>query len=40
MAIYAGHQNEALTKAMDRAREALTSGKALQSFKSLLQNQK
>jgi anthranilate phosphoribosyltransferase len=39
MAIYAGHQNEGLAKAVDRSREALTSGKALQSFKSLLQNQ-
>lgn len=39
MALYAGHQDEGLTKALDRAREALTSGKALRSFKNLLENQ-
>ncbi len=37
MALFAGHQNEGLPKAIDRAREALVSGKALQSFKQLLQ---
>jgi anthranilate phosphoribosyltransferase len=39
MALYAGHQNEGIGNAMVRAREALTSGKALKAFKNLLQNQ-
>jgi anthranilate phosphoribosyltransferase len=39
MALYAGHQNEGIGYAMVRAREALTSGKALKAFKNLLQNQ-
>jgi anthranilate phosphoribosyltransferase len=36
MALYAGHQHEGVETALDRAREALTSGKALDAFKKLL----
>ena len=36
MAIFAGHQSEGIKKAVDRAREALESGKALTAFKKLL----
>lgn len=36
MALYAGHQQEGLASAVEKAREALLSGKALQAFKSLL----
>ena len=38
MAIFAGHQSEGIQKAVDRAREALESGKALSAFKKLLNN--
>ena len=37
MALYAGHQGEGLAKAMERAKEALESGKALLSFKNLME---
>ncbi len=37
MALYAGHQQEGLPTALQRAKEALESGKALQSFKKLVQ---
>lgn len=36
MSLYAGHQQEGIQRAIDRAREALESGKALQSFKKLI----
>ena len=36
MAIYCGHQQEGLPSALTTAREALESGKALASFKKLL----
>ena len=36
MAIFAGHQGEGIQRAVDRAREALESGKAFQAFKKLL----
>lgn len=36
MAIYCGHQKEGLQSALARAKEALESGKALESFKKLL----
>jgi anthranilate phosphoribosyltransferase len=36
MALFAGHQKEGLEKAIMRAREALVSGKALETFKKLL----
>jgi len=36
MSLYAGHQEEGIQKAVERAREALESGKALVSFKKLL----
>lgn len=36
MAIYCGHQKEGLLSALARAKEALGSGKALESFKKLL----
>ena len=36
MSLYAGHQDQGIAKAMDRAREALVSGKALEAFKKLL----
>ncbi len=36
MALYAGHQAEGLTTALLKAKEALESGKALESFKRLL----
>jgi len=36
MAIYCGHQKEGLLSALARAKEALESGKALESFKKLL----
>jgi anthranilate phosphoribosyltransferase len=36
MALFAGHQKEGLEKAILRAREALVSGKALETFKKLL----
>lgn len=38
MALYAGHQAEGLTTALLKAKEALESGKALESFKRLLQH--
>jgi anthranilate phosphoribosyltransferase len=37
MALYAGHQQDGLPAALQRAKEALESGKALQSFKKLVQ---
>lgn len=36
MALFAGHQEEGLENAVNRAKEALESGKALQAFKRLL----
>jgi len=36
MALYAGHQKEGVKSAVDKAREALTSGKALSTFKKLI----
>ena len=36
MALYTGHQDEGLAQALNRAKEALQSGKALQAFKKLL----
>ena len=36
MCLYAGHQQEGLLRAMERAKEALESGKALKSFKNLI----
>jgi len=36
MALYAGHQQEGLLRAVERATDALKSGKALQSFKNLM----
>ena len=36
MALYAGHQQEGVKSAVDKAREALTSGKALSTFKKLI----
>ena len=36
MAIFAGHQSDGMQRAVDRAREALESGQALQAFKKLL----
>jgi anthranilate phosphoribosyltransferase len=36
MALYAGHQKEGTTSAIEKARESLTSGKALATFKKLL----
>jgi anthranilate phosphoribosyltransferase len=38
MALFTGHQHQGLPAALDRAREALSSGKALQSFKKMLDN--
>lgn len=37
MALFAGHQQEGLASALDRAKEALLSGKALKAFKNLIQ---
>lgn len=39
MALYAADQKKDLTSAVARAREAVTSGKALTRFKKLLENQ-
>ncbi|HYG21108.1 MAG TPA: anthranilate phosphoribosyltransferase [Ohtaekwangia sp.] len=39
LAIFTGHQEEGLAKALDRAREALESGKALKAFKNLIEGQ-
>jgi anthranilate phosphoribosyltransferase len=39
MALYAGHQKEGLAAAVEKARTALESGKALQSFKKLIEGQ-
>jgi anthranilate phosphoribosyltransferase len=36
MSLYCGHQEEGIIKAVERAREALESGKAFQAFKKLL----
>ena len=36
MALYAGHQKEGITSAIEKARESLTSGKALATFKKFL----
>jgi anthranilate phosphoribosyltransferase len=36
MSLYAGHQEQGIPKAMERAREALESGKALEAFKKLI----
>jgi anthranilate phosphoribosyltransferase len=36
MSIYAANQEQGITKAMERAKEALVSGKALDAFKKLL----
>jgi anthranilate phosphoribosyltransferase len=36
MALYAGHQKEGIANGLCRAKEALESGKALQSFKNLI----
>ncbi|HEX6226376.1 MAG TPA: anthranilate phosphoribosyltransferase, partial [Chryseolinea sp.] len=38
MSLYAGHQELGLSKAFDRAKEALESGKALEAFKKLLES--
>lgn len=38
LALYAGHQKDGLQAAVERAKDALLSGKALQSFKKLLNN--
>ncbi|MEJ1240169.1 anthranilate phosphoribosyltransferase [Chryseolinea sp. T2] len=38
MALYAAQQEGGLLKAMERAREALQSGKALRAFKALMEN--
>lgn len=38
MALYTGHQKEGIHRAMDRAKEALESGKALEAFRKLLNN--
>lgn len=38
--LYCGHKKEGIPKAMERAKEALESGKALQSFKKLINEQK
>jgi anthranilate phosphoribosyltransferase len=40
LALYAGHQQEGLLKALSRAKEALESGKALQAFRKLIDGQK
>jgi anthranilate phosphoribosyltransferase len=40
LALYAGHQNEGLPKALSRAKEALESGKALEAFRKLIDGQK
>lgn len=37
MALFAGHQDNGLPAAIDQAREALASGKALQSFRKMLE---
>lgn len=37
MALFTGHQKEGLPRAVERATEALRSGKALQSFKKLME---
>jgi anthranilate phosphoribosyltransferase len=37
MALYTGHQKEGLPRAVERATDALKSGKALQSFKNLME---
>ncbi|MBL0743502.1 anthranilate phosphoribosyltransferase [Chryseolinea lacunae] len=37
MALFTGHQNEGLPRAVERATEALRSGKALQAFKKLME---
>ena len=36
MALYAGNQHEGIARAMDKAKEALVSGKALDSFRKLM----
>jgi anthranilate phosphoribosyltransferase len=36
MSLYAGHQEQGISRAMERAREALESGKALEAFKKLI----
>lgn len=36
MSLYCGHQHDGISKAMERAKEALESGKALQAFKKLI----
>src|SRR5687768_4766134 len=36
MSLYCGHQKEGIPKAMERAKEALESGKALEAFKKLI----
>jgi anthranilate phosphoribosyltransferase len=36
MSLYAGHQEEGITRAIERAKEALESGKAFESFKKLI----
>jgi anthranilate phosphoribosyltransferase len=38
MALFAGHQSEGLPAAIENAKEALVSGKALKAFKNLLNN--
>ncbi len=38
MSLYAGHQEQGIAKAMERAKEALESGKALEAFKKLLES--
>lgn len=37
MALYAGNQKEGILKAVEKASEALVSGKALESFKKLME---
>jgi anthranilate phosphoribosyltransferase len=36
MSLYCGHQEEGIIKAMERAKEALESGKAYEAFKKLV----
>jgi anthranilate phosphoribosyltransferase len=39
MALYAANRSEGLSEAVNRAREALVSGKALTAFRSLIDGQ-
>jgi anthranilate phosphoribosyltransferase len=38
MSLYAGHQDQGIQRAMERAKEALDSGKAREAFKKLLES--